>query len=489
MKTSTAVTFVIVLAVLLGAACAGSTADRPPAAGLATPTPVSFWARATAPYAGAVLHGITENSPPSRYVRDVLAPAFEAETGVKVDLKISDNPVIEQTIARGGDGYDFTYVEQDVIYGYLEKDRLVDLTQMFADNPALVSPDFDLADFTDFVDEFRDPASGHLFGVPTEALIKVYVYRKDLFQDPAIRAEFEARYHYPLAPPITFGQYQDIAHFFTAYGQAHGLDLWGTSLQATTEHVASFYEFFETIAPSFGVYDWGVNLETFRATTANGGWLDGDQAKAALRFWIDLLPYAPPDASESTWNEVAAAFADGRVAQGWLYGEYIAALATDPSRSKVVGKIGVALPPTAPGVIDDALVGKGYIGYYDGAAFGIPRNSQQKELALIWLQYLGQPAVQPAWAVETSRIVHLSTFNDPLILAQDQQLDGYYTLMKRQGHLFAGAPPFPFHTEVRDAITPYIHRAIRGELTPDEALDQAALAVDQVLIRLGYGRD
>jgi len=145
--------------------------------------------------------------------------------------------------------------------------------------------------------------------------------------------------------------------------------------------------------------------------------------------------------------------------------------------------------PTKASSITPGAVGKGYIGYYDGAAFGIPRNSQQKELALIWLQYLGQPAVQPAWAVETSRIVHLSTFNDPLILAQDQQLDGYYTLMKRQGHLFAGAPPFPFHTEVRDAITPYIHRAIRGELTPDEALDQAALAVDQVLIRLGYGRD
>jgi multiple sugar transport system substrate-binding protein len=60
--------------------------------------------------------------------------------------------------------------------------------------------------------------------------------------------------------------------------------------------------------------------------------------------------------------------------------------------------------------------------------------------------------------------------------------------MKEQGKLFAGAPPFPFHVEIRDTIAPYIHRAITGELAPDQALDQAAIAVDEELVRLGYGQ-
>ena len=89
-----------------------------------------------------------------------------------------------------------------------------------------------------------------------------------------------------------------------------------------------------------------------------------------------MLDYAPPDASESSWDDVAAAFGAGRIAQGWLYGEYIAALGSDTTDSQVVGKLGVALPPTAPGVIEDAIVGAGYLGYYDGAAFGIPVDSQ-----------------------------------------------------------------------------------------------------------------
>ena len=96
--------------------------------------------------------------------------------------------------------------------------------------------------------------------------------------------------------------------------------------------------------------------------------------------------------------------------------------------------------------------------------------------------------MQPAWAVTSGRVVHLSTFDDPLVQAQNVKLNGYYSLMKKQGHLFAGAPPFPFHTQVRDLIAPFIYRAIRGELTPAQALDQAALAVDAKLIQLGYGK-
>jgi multiple sugar transport system substrate-binding protein len=150
--------------------------------------------------------------------------------------------------------------------------------------------------------------------------------------------------------------------------------------------------------------------------------------------------------------------------------------------------VGVALPPTAPGVLEDATTGAGYLGYYDGAAFGIPTGSANKQATLLWLQYLGQPTVQPAWAVTSGRLVHLSTFDDPLVQAQNNKLNGYYSLMKKQGHLFAGAPPFPFHTQVRDLLATFIYQAIRGELTPDQALDQAALAVDRKLVQLGYGK-
>ncbi|MEZ4679642.1 MAG: extracellular solute-binding protein [Caldilineaceae bacterium] len=448
----------------------------------------SFWHDAAQPFVGSTLVGISENSPPSIYVRDVLAPAFTQETGIIVDLQISNNTAIEQIIAAGGQDYDFVYIEQDVIYGYLEQPRLVNLSQVLETHKALNAPLFNLIDFTGFVREFIEPSSGDLYGIPIEAFIKPYLYRIDLFTDPAIQTAFAAEYHYPLAPAITFQQYRDIAEFFTNYGRLHQLELWGTTVQGTTTDIPAFYEFFETIAPAFGVYHWGITLDTYAATVANGGQLDSQLAIDALTFWVDLLQYAPPEASASDWNQVAASFAAGRAAQAWIYGENMAWIATDPTRSQVVGKVGVALPPTAPGVMEAATIGAGYLGYYDGAAFGIPINSQHKAETLLWLQYLGQAAVQPDWASASGRVVHFSTFDNDLIKAQDRRLNGYYSLMKEHGNLFAGAPPFPFHTQIRDIITPYIHQAIRYELTPTQALQQAAVAAEAELTRLGYRR-
>ena len=47
------------------------------------------------------------------------------------------------------------------------------------------------------------------------------------------------------------------------------------------------------------------------------------------------------------------------------------------------------------GVMEDAEAGKGYIGYYDGGAFGIPSPSKNKEAALLFLQY-HRPGLGPA---------------------------------------------------------------------------------------------
>ena len=449
-----------------------------------------WWAEAAAPYAGATIRGVSESTPPSNYVADVLAAQFTELTGINVEFETTSwdqmySKAINDMEANTGI-YDFVYIEQDIIYSYLAQDYLVNLTQFAADNAELAYPDYDESEFTSFADYFKN-ADGDLFGVPMEAFVKVYLYRKDLFENADIMAAFEADYGYPLAPAENFDQYRDNAEFFTAYGESMDMDLWGTTVQASTGHPASTYEFLESIGPSFGLYNWGINLDAGSAQSANGGALDGDTAVEALSFWLSMLEFAPPEATSSTWDEVASTFAAGRAAQGWVYGENAAWIATDDTRSAITGNVGVRLPVTAPGVIDAAMMGDGYIGYYDGGAFGIPHSSRNKEATLLWLQFIGQSSVQAEWAAAGARITHTATFDDPLIAEQDTKVDGYYTLLEEQGPLFAGAPPFPFHAQVREVIDPFIQRAILGELTAADALSQAAMAVDEELSRLGYG--
>ncbi len=466
----------------------------PPAAPAEEEAPaeeMSWWAKAAEPYKGVTITGISESTPPSKYVSDVLAAQFEEETGIKVEFEVTSwdemyNKAIKDMEAETGI-YDFVYIEQDIVYSYLARDFLVNITQMLEDNPELAAAEFNTDDFTTFIDYFKDPETGDVFGVPMEAFLKVYLYRQDLFEDPEAQEAFKAEYGYELAPATDFEQYADNAEFFTKWGEEHDMELWGTTVQAHSGHASSTYEFFETIAPSWGVYNWGINLDTWKASVENGGEMNSDRAKEALSFWLGMLDYAPPEATSSTWDEVAASFAAGRAAQGWVYGENAAWIATDAERSEVVGDVGVALPPTYKGVMAEAEAGEGYIGYYDGGAFGIPHSSKNKEATLLWLQYIGQPSVQADWAVAGARVVMDSTYDDPKVQAQNEKVDGYYTLMREQGYLFAGAPPFPFHNAVRSTMDPFMWKAIAGELTPAEALDQMAAAVDEELVRLGYG--
>ncbi len=111
-------------------------------------------------------------------------------------------------------------------------------------------------------------------------------------------------------------------------------------------------------------------------------------------------------------------------------------------------------------MIADAESGAGYIGYYDGGAFGIPYSSKNKEAALLWVQFIGKESVQADWAAAGARIVMESTFDDPLIVEIDQKVSGYYTLMRGKPALSRRCPAaFPQHA-ARELSTPSFGRPL-----------------------------
>ncbi|MBC2835923.1 ABC transporter substrate-binding protein [Paragemmobacter straminiformis] len=456
----------------------------------ALPAHADFWSDAGAKYKGVVLHGVTESSPPSAYIKDVLAPEFEAKTGIKVDIETTSwDQMYDKAIKdmEAGTGiYDMVYIEQDIIYAYLQRNFLVNVSKALADNPALKAPTYDESHFTTFANYFKN-GDGDLFGVPMEAFIKVYLYRTDLFNDPAIQAAFKEKTGADLKPATTHEEYTAIADFFTEYGKANGLELWGSTAQAHTGHPASWYEFFESVAPTFGVYNWGIDASNnYAASVANGGTMNSDKAKEALKWWLHLRDIAPPESPQSTWTETATTFAAGRAAQGLIYGENAAWIASDASKSKVVGNVGTALPPLSDGVMADAESGKGYIGYYDGGAFGLPASSKNQEAALLFLQYIGQDEVQPGWAAAAPRITNTATYDAPVVKEMNAKLGGYYDMLRDQGKLFAGAPPYPFHAQVREATAPIFYDILTGKIGPDEGLDAMAAKAEEELTSLGY---
>ena len=460
------------------------------AAGSAFAQDDEFWAKAGEQFQGVTLRGVTEATPPSNYISDVLAPEFEEKTGIRVEIETTSwDQMYDKAIKdmEAGTGiYDMVYIEQDIVYAYLARDFLVNVTQALEENPDLKAPSFDEADFTTFADYFRGD-DGDLYGIPMEAFIKIYLYRTDLFSDPEVQAAYKEKTGKDLAPATTHEDYQAIAEFFTQWGEDHDMDLWGTTAQAHTGHPASWYEYVESVAPTFGVYGWGIDPDNnYAATVENGGAMNSDAAKAALKWWLHMRDIAPPESVQSTWTEVATTFAAGRAAQGLVYGENAAWIASDDTKSRVVGNVGVALPPLQDGVMDAADSGEGYIGYYDGGAFGLPVTSKNRDAALLFLQYIGQESVQPGWAVAAPRITHTATYDDAGVQDMNTELGGYYDMLKDQGRLFAGAPAYPFHAQLREAVAPIFYEILTGSIEPDAGLDQMAEKAEQELTDLGY---
>lgn len=459
------------------------------AAGQAMALDEAFYKEAGAKFSGVTLRGVTESTPASNYVREVLAPKFEEMTGIKVDIETTSwdqmyDKAIKDMEAKTGI-YDMVYIEQDIVYAYLARDFLVDLTKTLKDKPELKAPDFDEARLTSFADNFRK--DGDLYGMPMEAFIKTYLYRTDLFSDPEIQAAYKAKTGKDLAPATTHEDYTAIAEFFTEWGKEHGGELWGTTAQAHTGHPASWYEFFESVAPTFGVYDWGIDAaNNYAASVENGGRMNSPESKEAMKYWLHLRDIAPPESVQSTWSEVATTMAAGRAAQGLVYGENAAWIASDPNQSKVVGKIGVALPPVSPGVTEAAEAGTGYIGYYDGGAFGVPVTSKNPDASVLFLEFIADESIQADWTVAGSRITTTATYDDPKVKELDGKLGGYFSMMKEQGKLFKGAPPYPFHAQVREATAPIFYDILTGKIDPDTGLDQMAAKTEQELTDLGY---
>ena len=90
-----------------------------------------------------------------------------------------------------------------------------------------------------------------------------------------------------------------------------------------------------------------------------------------------MTKYAPPGAIGFNWSECQSAFMQGKVAM-WLDGIGFAPPLEDPTKSRVVGKVGYGLMPKGPKIRASATFGDG---------ISIPAASTKKEAAWMFAQW------------------------------------------------------------------------------------------------------
>ena len=459
-----------------------TTVTTPTTPTVTTPTttvkPFSY-KEAAKPYKGVTLRVVTENTPPAVALKEEMVPKFEEETGIHVEWEAvswGDMYAKEISDLEAGSGvYDAIYIEQDIIYTYMGRGWLTDLTHFGDTHPELVDPNFDPDDFTSFGDAFKDPTTGHFYAYPYEAFLKTYWYREDMYEELGVK------------PAETWDEFIELSKKFYEWGKDKEPRVYGCGFQMIG--ITLPYLFVEGFFPPHGVYTWGINLAKMRASVEKGGTLNSDRAVKAFEDFFELLELAPPEVKTFSWGGNVDAMAAGRTPHGPCeYSESAgAALRKNPDL-----RIRCALPPLEPFVKEEVMARaktdywKAYVNYYDGGAFGIPYCSKNKEAAYLFVQYMTGKEGSMVTATRSFAPTRKSVL-DELVGSDLDKKTGYFSLVKEKDWMYAPAPPFREHKLLIERFyDKWIHKIVAKEVGIKEGLDQMAAEIDEMLEALGY---
>ncbi len=250
-----------------------------------------------------------------------IAALYTEETGTEV--KLVELPYaglydrVSSELKAGSPSFDVAAL--DAIWLTAFAPGLAPINELFTDD---VKSDL----FGGLVSEAQ--VDGEFVGMPVWTNSEILFYRTDLFEDPKNMSDFEAKYGYPLAPPTTWEQYKDVAEFFTRDTDGDGkTDLYGTDVKGAVET-----EWLATVSQA-GEEHMVLDAETNEVTVAD------DAHKAALEYYVSLLPYAPSGAAQLDWAGSQNLFYQGQLAMMRFWGH---AYRQTPDDSAVKDDIGVA---------------------------------------------------------------------------------------------------------------------------------------------------
>jgi ABC-type glycerol-3-phosphate transport system substrate-binding protein len=311
----------------------------------------------------------------SRVINDDAVKLFVQKSGAVV--KTVDYPMSEMitkyatTFLSGRHQYDVVALLNENMSQFYN--GLYPLDEMVAD------PGYKFSEILpSLVNEFRGP-DGKLYGIPIRWGSDIIHYRKDLFEK------------YKVKVPTTWDEYFEAAKALTVdtpEGKVYGTDLKLVKGYPGVWHFAGW------------LWSSGGDLTDAKYEKA---YLDTERAAAAAEVIRKLLPYAPPGAANVTQDEQITNFSQGRTAMSiaWSpYGFYY----QNPKQSKVVGRVGWALPPRRLG--DKTPAGVRYPGsslsrWSMMSAWGycVTKTSPNKEAAAALVRFLASAEAQRQIAI------------------------------------------------------------------------------------------
>ncbi|MAU47749.1 MAG: carbohydrate ABC transporter substrate-binding protein [Yangia sp.] len=361
---------------------------------------MQWYIDAAQPFAGMEIKVVSETITTHEYESQVLAPAFEKITGIKIthDL-IGEGDVVEklQTQMQSGENiYDAYVNDSDLIGTHWRYQQVRNLTDwMDQEGADVTSPTLDLEDFIGT--QFTTAPDGKLYQLPDQQFANLYWFRYDWFTDPDIMAEFKEKYGYDLGVPVNWSAYEDIAEFFTGR-DIDGVEVYG-SMDYGKKDPSLGWRYTDAWMSMAGMGDkgepnglpvdeWGIrvneNSQPVGACMARGGAANSPAAVYAVEKAIEWLnKYSPPSAMGMTFSEAGPVPGQGNIAQQmFMYTTFVAPLVDSAEVMNEDGTPKWRLAPSPHGVYwEDGMK----VGYQDVGSWTLMKSTPEDRAKAAWL--------------------------------------------------------------------------------------------------------
>ncbi|WP_148253844.1 ABC transporter substrate-binding protein [Aidingimonas lacisalsi] len=466
-----------------------------------------WFAEAAEPFRDMEINTVAEGLTTHIYERDVLAEAFEELTGIEVTHNIiGEGDVVNnlQTQMQSGRNiYDGYVNDTDAIGTHIRYGTTINLSEAMENEWSdYTLPTLDLDDFIGI--QYGTGPDGSIYQLPTQQFANLYWFRYDWFQREDLQEQFRDIYGYELGVPTNWTAYEDIAEFFTDHvGEIDGETVYGHMDYGRRDPSLGwrFHDSWLSMAGMgspgvpFGnpVDDWGIRVneesQPVGASVSRGGATNSPASVFAVTKMVDWLEqYAPPEASGMTFGEAGPVPAQGNIAQQMFWYTTFTADMTDPelpiNNEDGTPKWRMAPSPTGPYWEEGMKVG-----YQDVGAWTFFDSTPEDRRTAAWL--FAQFTVSKSVSLE-KLMAGLTPIRESDIFSEQMsdmapQLGGLVEFYRspNESNWTPSSTNVPDYPRMAPLWWQNLAPAVNGEIEPQEALDNLAGDLDNIMRRLG----
>ena len=377
---------------------------------------------------------------------------FEIRTGINTAVTLLPHHLLYDTILKTHyikDEEPFDVIMYDIPWmPFLASEHIL---SDISDNMRSIDTTIFLPDCLKYYSIFN----GRFYGIPFMYAPQVLFYRKDLFETPSLRADYEKKNKISLRPPVTLKEYNTIADFFTNKTTAIN---YGISVPTA---------YSECLTPE--IY---MRLRAFGGTVFNSSGqvcIDSDQSLKAYINFLRSIKYAKPDYRTTTDNSAVEDFLSGETAMLISYPSFLKDV-NDLRKNSLIGSIGYRLiPGRAP------LLG--------GWSLGISSQSTQKHAAFEFLNWTCDGQINNYSTLLGSLPATNNTYLNDELTELYPWLPLYHNIYKYTKPTFppklANNKVIPQY-EIDEIVCKWIYKLLDSELEVQDALSHTHLELQSL---------